>query len=61
MSTMKTAAVAAVVVAAGFASYKLYQHFAGGCGDETVVDDENVINDTIDEVDETPEVDTAEA
>ena len=58
---MNTAAVAAaVVVAAGFA-YKLYQHFAGGCGDETVVDDENVINDTIDEVDETPEVDTAEA
>ena len=56
MSTMKTAAVAA-----GFAGYKLYQHFAGGCGDETVVDDENVINDTIDEVDETPEVDTAEA
>lgn len=60
MSTMKTAAVAAVVVAAGFAGYKLYQHFAGGCGDETVVDDE-IINDTIDEVDETPEVDTAEA
>jgi hypothetical protein len=58
---MKTAAVAAVVVAAGFAGYKLYKNFAGGCGDEAVVDDENVINDTIDEVDETPEVDTAEA
>ena len=60
MSAVKTAAVAAGVVALGFGAYKLYQHFAGGCGDETVVDDE-IINDTIDEVDETPEVDTAEA
>lgn len=60
MSAVKTAAVAAGVVALGFGAYKLYQHFAGGCSGDEVVDDE-IINDTIDEVDETPEVDTAEA
>ena len=57
MNTMK---IVAVVVVAGFAGYKLYQHFAGGGGDETVVDD-RLIDGVVDEVDETPEVDTAEA
>lgn len=58
MNTMK---IVAVVVVAGFAGYKLYQHFAGGGGDETVVDDDILIDGVVDEVDETPEVDTAEA